>query len=1105
MGQWRWMGGSSKPGSCDSNTGDYYAPGVYGRQGVYSASNVPGSKGSAVSWSDASGNLWLFGGQRFESAGSIYWNDLWEYCLTEWETAPVITSAAAAGFVVGTSGSFTVTVTGTPTPTLSESGILPAGVTFDSASGVLSGTAAPGIEGLYPITFVAANSPGNYTIQYFALTVGEVPVITSADSAFFTEGTPGSFTLTATGGPTLKLTESGKLPRGVSFDSKADVLSGFPSEGTAGSYPITFTASTDVPPDATQSFTLTVAPAPAGWPGGQWRWMGGSNTIPPDPDNPTWRTGQPGVYGTQGVYAPGDIPGARNSAVSRTDASGNLWLFGGFGYESGNGWAGYLNDFWEFNPSKGQWRWMGGSSTVQPQGWGGIYGTLGVYAPGNIPGAGGYGNYAASWTDASGDLWLFGGGAWCPGGISLMFNDLWEYNPPAGQWRWMGPMLSTDVDCSWNYYAPGIYGTQGVYDVGNIPGARDSAVSWTDANSNLWLFGGSGFDSAGNWGGLNDLWEYNPSLGQWRWMGGSSTLTTTDSFGNYYAPGVYGTQGVYAFGNIPGARDSAVSWTDANGNFWLFGGYGYDSAGNESQLNDLWEYNPAVGQWRWMDGSSTLPTDSFGNYDASGVYGTQGVYSAGNVPGSRSGAVSWSDASGNLWLFGGEGYDSAGTWAYLNDLWEFNPNSGEWRWVSGGSTISACGSYPFNSTGNCGQAGIYGKLGAYAYNATPGARASAASWTDANGNFWLFGGFGLDLAGTAGDLNDLWEYTLSVKFTAITSAGSATFTVGTAGSFTVTAIGYPSPALSESGTLPSGVTFDADTGMLSGTPTGGVAGRYPVTFTASNGAGNDATQSFILIVDAAAAPVITGMSPAVVQEGSQAFTLTVTGNNFGSGATVLWNGSGRSTTWVSATELTAAINAADLAAVGTAKLRVANPASLGGAASANFKFAIDTPEGTPGSFTVGSTSTTLNLQPGQNTQVPVTFTGTAAGAAITATCANLPAGVACGYSNGVVTLTSSASALAGTYTITVIFTATQHTAAAIRHGHLYLATGFALTGLPLGLLWIGGSRKKTVGRGLILLSGLLLVLLLVGCGSQGTSPPTSTKTQTSMALTLTVS
>jgi hypothetical protein len=56
--------------------------------------------------------------------------------------------------------------------------------------------------------------------------------------------------------------------------------------------------------------------------------------------------------------------------------------------------------------------------------------------------------------------------------------------------------------------------------------------------------------------------------------------------------GVYGSQGTAAAGNVPGARYPAVSWTDASGNLWLFGGWGYDSAGTSGYLNDLWMYKP---------------------------------------------------------------------------------------------------------------------------------------------------------------------------------------------------------------------------------------------------------------------------------------------------------------------------------------------------------------------------------------------------------------------------------------------------------------------------------------------------------------------------------
>jgi hypothetical protein len=67
------------------------------------------------------------------------------------------------------------------------------------------------------------------------------------------------------------------------------------------------------------------------------------------------------------------------------------------------------------------------------------------------------------------------------------------------------------------------------------------------------------------------------------------------------------------------------------------------------------------------------------------------------------------------------------------------------------------------------------------------------------------------------------------------------------------------------------------------------------------------------------------LRPSAVAPGHAGFTLTVTGANFISGATVNWNGSPRATTFVSYDKLTASILDTDVAVAGTALVTVTNP------------------------------------------------------------------------------------------------------------------------------------------------------------------------------------
>jgi hypothetical protein len=178
------------------------------------------------------------------------------------DASPVITSGDNTTFSEGTVGDFTVTTTGTPTAAITEHGHLPAGITFtdfgDGSAG-LSGTPAPGSNGVYSLNIQADNGLHPKATQTFTLTVNAPPVFTSAASTTFQQNGAGSFTVTTTGDPTPNLIEFGTLPGGISFRDNGNgsgTLSG--TSSAVGTFQFFFGASNGVGPQVVQEFTLTM-------------------------------------------------------------------------------------------------------------------------------------------------------------------------------------------------------------------------------------------------------------------------------------------------------------------------------------------------------------------------------------------------------------------------------------------------------------------------------------------------------------------------------------------------------------------------------------------------------------------------------------------------------------------------------------------------------------------------------------------------------------------------------------------------------------------------------------------------------------------------------
>ncbi len=177
------------------------------------------------------------------------------------DAPPVITSPNSATFSYGVHGTFAVTASGTPAPTIERWGNLPTGVTY--TDGVLSGT--PTQTGTFEITFTAENGVGEASLQHFTLTVLGLHVTTKA----LREATPGepySVQPEAVGGVTpykWKIT-TGKLPKGLHLGA-GGLLSGTVSakaDPHGGSFPITVTVTDHtkkVHQTATATYTLLVS------------------------------------------------------------------------------------------------------------------------------------------------------------------------------------------------------------------------------------------------------------------------------------------------------------------------------------------------------------------------------------------------------------------------------------------------------------------------------------------------------------------------------------------------------------------------------------------------------------------------------------------------------------------------------------------------------------------------------------------------------------------------------------------------------------------------------------------------------------------------------
>ncbi|MES2594244.1 MAG: immunoglobulin domain-containing protein [Verrucomicrobiota bacterium] len=240
--------------------------------------------------------------------------------------------------------------------------------------------------------------------------------------------------------------------------------------------------------------------------------------------------------------------------------------------------------------------------------------------------------------------------------------DSWLYTKQGALWRWSG------ADGRWQMVqAPlplgsaGEPGVLGVSSPQSRPRGRQGATTWLQANGELWMYGGRVPNPAtGSFFSLVDLWCFQPATQQWTWMAGRTLLPSEGP--DWRSDGI-----------LQPASDAAFCpcWVDHTGRLWM---HELTSSGQQR----MWTFDLVSKSW-------SMPYSQAWDGVIPGHSGTSretGPPETGTSPGKRSkNALCWTDAQGNLMLFGGfdSGVGAAGYNRYPDFyIWRFNIQQNAW-------------------------------------------------------------------------------------------------------------------------------------------------------------------------------------------------------------------------------------------------------------------------------------------------------------------------------------------------------------------------------------------------------------------------------------------
>ena len=115
-------------------------------------------------------------------------------------------------------------------------------------------------------------------------------------------------------------------------------------------------------------------------------------------------------------------------------------------------------------------------------------------------------------------------------------------------------------------------------------------------------------------------------------------------------------------GSGPEARGRHMM-TQSDDTIWMFGGrFRAGSSGSYTMFNDVWRFDPSLREWTEVEVNGASPSARV------------------------NGSIIWDSSRDLLWLFAGNDSASGATYTPLDDVWSFDPATGEWteHTVSGG-------------------------------------------------------------------------------------------------------------------------------------------------------------------------------------------------------------------------------------------------------------------------------------------------------------------------------------------------------------------------------------------------------------------------------------